>query len=342
MAKKKYYAVKTGLTPGIYESWSECEANVKGYPKAEYKGFATLDEAKEYMGGECEVTQLDMTSYTNHESQNISGDKAIDNTLDITSYIGQDEVGRGEPFRRVIVVAAYLDGNHLEELKKIGATNDSKNYGLDTDKCVKMGQLLTHFTDYKEVENKVYENENLGITYSVYSIDNSYYNMLHEQDNNMNGNKILAIMHNRAGFNLANYLGKKGIIIRDVVIDNFLGVSNASKNYARYVENEKYRLDTSGVKMVYETKSESKYEAVAVASNIANYLEQLYVDMIRNQIRKKGGNLDSHAFSNGVEDVQFAFDEIVKVYGSLDNPDIEEEFKHTVYYENYINTGKVH
>lgn len=336
MAKKKYYAVKTGLTPGIYESWSECEANVKGYPKAEYKGFATLDEAKEYMGGGYDVSHIQMEMPIDRKA------KLSCDSIDITTYIGQDEVGRGEPFRRVIVVAAYIDGNHLDELKKIGATNDSKNYGLDTDKCVKMGQLLTHFTDYKEVENKVYENETLGITYSVYSIDNSYYNMLHEQDNKMNGNKILAIMHNRAGFNLANYLGKKGIIIRDVVIDNFLGVSNASKNYARYVENEKYRLDTSGVKMVYETKSESKYEAVAVASNIANYLEQLYVDMIRNQIREKGGNLDSHAFSNGVEDVQFAFDEIVKVYGSLDNPDIEEEFKHTVYYENYINTGKVH
>ena len=64
--------------------------------------------------------------------------------------------------------------------------------------------------------------------------------------------------------------------------------------------------------------------------------------MIRKQIREKGGDLDSHGFSNGIEDVQYAFDEIVKVYGSLDNPDIEEEFKHTVYYENYINTGKVH
>lgn len=338
MAKKKYYAVKIGLTPGIYETWAECEANVKGYPKAEYKGFATLDEAKEYMGSEGEFNQLDVTTYFG----DVAKGGSVDNTLDITSYIGQDEVGRGEPFRRVIVVAAYLDGNHLEELKKIGATNDSKNYGLDTDKCVKIGKLLTHFTDYKEVENKVYENENLGITYSIYSIDNSYYNILHEQDNKMNGNKILAIMHNRAGFNLANYLGKKGIVIRNVVIDNFLGVSNASKNYAKYVENEKYRLDTSGVNMVYETKSESKYEAVAVASNIANYLEQLYVDMIRKQIREKGGDLDSHAFSNGVEDVQYAFDEIVKVYGTLDNPNIEEEFKHTVYYENYINTGKVH
>lgn len=336
MAKKKYYAVKVGLVPGIYETWGECEANVKGYPKAEYKGFATYEEAKVYLGEEDINNQMEMKLHDKEVEEQLC------NAIDTTTYIGQDEVGRGEPFRRIIVVAAYLDGNHMDELKKIGATNDSKNYGLDTDKCVKMGRVLTHFTDYKEVENKVYENKELGITYSVYSIDNSYYNELHEQDNKMNGNKILTIMHNRAGFNLANYLGKKGIIIKNVVIDNFLGVLNASKNYKKYVENEKYRLDTSGVNMIYETKSEGKYEAVAVASNIANYLEQLYVDMIRKQIEDKGGNLTSHGFSNGIDDVQFAFDEIVKVYGSLDNPDIEEEFKHTVYYENYMSTGKVH
>ena len=49
MAKKKFYAVKVGLTPGIYETWAECEANVKGYPKADYKGFTTLAEAQYYM-----------------------------------------------------------------------------------------------------------------------------------------------------------------------------------------------------------------------------------------------------------------------------------------------------
>mgnify|MGYP002870093832 CR=1 FL=1 len=49
-AKKKYYAVKTGKVPGIFESWDECKASVDGFPKAEYKGFATLEEARAYLG----------------------------------------------------------------------------------------------------------------------------------------------------------------------------------------------------------------------------------------------------------------------------------------------------
>lgn len=46
----KYYAVKVGKTPGIYNSWDECKANVDGYSEALYKSFKTLQEAKEYMG----------------------------------------------------------------------------------------------------------------------------------------------------------------------------------------------------------------------------------------------------------------------------------------------------
>ncbi|MCR4611644.1 MAG: ribonuclease H family protein [Lachnospiraceae bacterium] len=344
MAKKKYYAVKVGMTPGIYESWAECENNVKGYPKAEYKGFATLEEAKQYMDGESVPTQdKDTRTKQDNKSSKLGRSDNMERVIDINnaSYIGQDEVGKGEPFRRIIVVAAYLDGNHMDEFKEIGATNDSKNYGLDTDKCIKIGKELTDFTHFTDCKNGVYKNVKLGLTYSVYSIDNGYYNELHDKTDKLSADKILAIMHNRAGYNLCNNLIKDEIRIKDVIIDNFISSSNADKNYAKYVAKEKYRLDISGVTMHYETKSEKKYPAVAVAANIANYIEALYVSYVRDSIRDKGGDLDAHGFSNGIDDVQYAFDEIVRIYGSLDNPDIEEEFKHTVYYENYLKCGKV-
>ena len=50
MAAKKFYAVKKGHTTGIFTAWADCKASVDGYPGAEYKGFATLAEAKTYMG----------------------------------------------------------------------------------------------------------------------------------------------------------------------------------------------------------------------------------------------------------------------------------------------------
>ncbi|WP_298705783.1 ribonuclease H family protein [uncultured Veillonella sp.] len=48
---KKYYAVQRGHTPGIYERWADCEAQVKGFSGAVYKSFPTLAEAKAFLGG---------------------------------------------------------------------------------------------------------------------------------------------------------------------------------------------------------------------------------------------------------------------------------------------------
>lgn len=48
MAKnQKYYVVWHGVTPGIYKSWPECLAQVKAFPNAKYKAFASISEAKE-------------------------------------------------------------------------------------------------------------------------------------------------------------------------------------------------------------------------------------------------------------------------------------------------------
>lgn len=58
---KKFYAVKKGLTPGIYESWSDCQAQINGYSGAIYKGFATLDEARLFMDGEAAMLGEQMT-----------------------------------------------------------------------------------------------------------------------------------------------------------------------------------------------------------------------------------------------------------------------------------------
>lgn len=46
MAKKRFYVVWNGVKPGIYGSWEECEAQIKGVNQALYKSFGTLAEAE--------------------------------------------------------------------------------------------------------------------------------------------------------------------------------------------------------------------------------------------------------------------------------------------------------
>lgn len=49
MAGPGFYAVRNGRSTGIYHSWSECERNVKGFSKAEFKKFSTAEAANSYM-----------------------------------------------------------------------------------------------------------------------------------------------------------------------------------------------------------------------------------------------------------------------------------------------------
>ncbi len=49
MAKKKFYAVASGKTPGIYTDWPSCASQVKGVAGAIYKSFSTEAEARAFL-----------------------------------------------------------------------------------------------------------------------------------------------------------------------------------------------------------------------------------------------------------------------------------------------------
>lgn len=66
--KKKYYGVKKGRNTGVYESWSECEEQVKGFSGAEYKSFLTLKGALDFVNGNKEVKEgKDISELNNNE-----------------------------------------------------------------------------------------------------------------------------------------------------------------------------------------------------------------------------------------------------------------------------------
>lgn len=48
---KKYYAVRKGKAPGIYMTWNDCKSQVDGFSGAEYKSFASLEEAAAFVDG---------------------------------------------------------------------------------------------------------------------------------------------------------------------------------------------------------------------------------------------------------------------------------------------------
>ncbi|MGN0329121.1 MAG: viroplasmin family protein [Lachnospira sp.] len=61
---KKYYGVRVGKTPGIYNTWEECKAQVHGFPGSQYKSFPTLEEARIYVGDSAEISEKNKDDVT--------------------------------------------------------------------------------------------------------------------------------------------------------------------------------------------------------------------------------------------------------------------------------------
>lgn len=73
MAKKNVYAVKKGYKVGLFNNWPECQAAVKGYKGAVYKGFEEKTEALAWLNTEeiksgpsssAQLTGIDFEVYT--------------------------------------------------------------------------------------------------------------------------------------------------------------------------------------------------------------------------------------------------------------------------------------
>lgn len=51
---KKFYAVRTGRTPGVYDTWAQCQKQISGFSGAVFKSFPTREEAAAFAQGTCE------------------------------------------------------------------------------------------------------------------------------------------------------------------------------------------------------------------------------------------------------------------------------------------------
>ena len=105
MAKKRFYVVWNGLTPGIYKTWDECQEQIKGVKQALYKSFDTLEEAeraycsspRDYIGqGNKEKTAISPENYPAEIIKNaLAVDAACSGNPGMMEYRGV-YIGTGE------------------------------------------------------------------------------------------------------------------------------------------------------------------------------------------------------------------------------------------------------
>jgi len=54
---KKYYAVRVGRKPGIYQTWEEAKQQVSGFKQAVFRSFKTRTEAEDFLQGGVEPSK---------------------------------------------------------------------------------------------------------------------------------------------------------------------------------------------------------------------------------------------------------------------------------------------
>lgn len=247
--------------------------------------------------------------------------------------IGSDEVGKIEPLRRLIVVAAYVPEGSMDKIIEMGAGQDSKNKDIDSAAVTRIGRELTEFQTYSDCKNGVYYNKTYDISYSVQGITNKEYNDMKEKKS-YNANKVLSILHNRANYELYQSLSDKGIAVEKIIIDDFTDGSekNFREKYLNGIHPQIYDLENTTVCL--EKKAESKFPTVGCASIIGSYIEQLWHQYVRQAVENEGGDAGAIHFGNATEPCKHTFKILEECFGSVDNDMVD--IKHTSYYDEYM------
>lgn len=170
------------------------------------------------------------------------------------SVVGSDEVGTGDFFGPITVVAAYVKKEDLELLKELGV-QDSKN--LKDDKIIEIAKQLVKF-----------------VPYSLLTLHNPKYNQM--QGSGMSQGKLKALLHNQAIRHVLDKIAPEKP--EAILIDQFA----KEEVYYNYLKGQRTVVRD---KVFFSTKGESVHLAVAAASMIARYAFVQHMD----KLGKKAG-----------------------------------------------------
>ena len=94
-----YYAVHVGRKPGVYKTWKDCEKQVKGFPKARYKKFSSIQNAQLFFEtGKLEYPS-DSASGTSTQSQ-INVFKSSNSVKNYGTHKRKNELSSSIPLKR--------------------------------------------------------------------------------------------------------------------------------------------------------------------------------------------------------------------------------------------------
>lgn len=197
---------------------------------------------------------IDIKTGKNKKKDNVKNTRLYDKY----NTIGSDEVGTGDYFGPIVVVASYVskeDINFLDELKVTDSKALSDEY-------------------IKKIAPKLIQK----IPYSAYVLSNEEYNKFYNE--NLNMNKIKAILHNKVLLNMVN----KNYQYDKIIVDEF----TPARNYYGYLTDIKDKVTN----ITFVQKAESICLSVATSSIIARFI---FLKLIHEMSEELGSNIPKGA-----------------------------------------------
>ena len=189
--------------------------------------------------------------------------------------IGSDEVGTGDYFGPIVVSASYVSTDDIEFLTNLGVKDSKK---LSDEKILEIVPKIVKRIKYKTI-----------------ILSNKEYNKYHNEDMNMN--KIKAILHNKVLYNLTH---ENDIKYDYIVVDQF----ESPKSYYNHLND----TDKIVKNITFITKAEDKCLSVACSSLISRYIFIKEID----KLGEKYGIFIPKGASSYVDDIAI---KLVSKYG---------------------------
>lgn len=125
-AKRKFYVVWEGRAPGVYDSWEECEEQVKGFPGARFRAFSQQEDAVEAFrrgpGSDLDIIR----NIANHSARQVNYEAYPEIRLDAVAVDGACSRNPGPMEYRGVWVAT---GQELFRVGPLaGGTNNIGEY----------------------------------------------------------------------------------------------------------------------------------------------------------------------------------------------------------------------
>lgn len=238
---KNHYGVSSALPPGAVFA-----AKVDGCSVTGYRSGKVLFQGRE---AERESAKWDGEAAVPKTKKAARPSGKLPDGFSEMSVIGSDEVGTGDYFGPITVVAAYVETDRMAELRALGV-RDSKD--MKDPEIVSVAKKLLK-----------------DIPYSLLVLRNEKYNDL--QESGMSQGKIKAILHNQALGKLHEKIAPEKPAA--VLIDQF-----AEKEvYYRHLKGKKTIIEEN---VFFSTKGESIHLAVAAASILARYAFLKEMDLL--------------------------------------------------------------